>query len=295
MGQTQSQLATPPSEPKPRLAQLRAAATLQQKKQLLKDNNIEQACATNWLEPAAVREEFERALESDEIPVLDVIMQTPIARDDVVVLSDGYCYSKSSMASLVDSAPIDTKTGRHKLPISGLPMENDDYRSVGRKPLTKESKEYDLARARSMQVIVDSYRESSTDDNASEQEFLFRLNNWMFGDGRPRSEFGRVLGERDDTQNFRKLLYDLPDSTSRLHALRYFLANNPNPRAVLQQLLPILYNLGSEIIKEIPYLLQFSLFAYVMYATWNDPLSTAQAIDAVGSYAGQLAGFGVTV
>jgi hypothetical protein len=92
---------------KDRLAALRAAASLK---------NYKEACESQW--------EEEEEVEENEIPVIDPIMRGPIEKDDLVILSDGKCYSKSVMVESFE------KIENLKLPATQQDITEEDIQAL---------------------------------------------------------------------------------------------------------------------------------------------------------------------
>jgi hypothetical protein len=86
----------------------------------------------------------------------------PLSKDDVVVLSDGKCYSKENMRSLLAQSVVGLFTGRANLPLSGQPMTDLDYALLDQDPPTLESSAE--ARARTSQVGMDALATQTTDE-----------------------------------------------------------------------------------------------------------------------------------
>lgn len=129
---------------------LEEAATLDprtfQRNTLARQGRFAEACAQNW-------SAGDIESDDDEIPVLDPVMQSAIAKDDIVVLSDGNCYSKSSIANLVDRGVVTLDTGRAKLPLTNTEMTDLDYALVDRDWLAAAAAGGD----RTGDVIADTY------------------------------------------------------------------------------------------------------------------------------------------
>ncbi len=141
-----------------REALLRDAASLDprvfQRNALLKQGKYSDACAQNWSAG-----DVEAA--DDEVPVLDAIMQSAIPKDDLVVLSDGNCYSKSSMIDFVDRGVVTFATGRAKLPLTNKEMTDLDYALIGR----DWGASAEAGSQRTLNVIVDAHQTRRTDDD----------------------------------------------------------------------------------------------------------------------------------
>ena len=90
----------------------------------------------------ACRRDYDATMRhSPEIhwPVLDVVTQGPILKsEDIVVMSDGRCYSKHTILRYTQRGAVDDETGLSFLPLTRSPLQDDDYRQLGREPPTSE-------------------------------------------------------------------------------------------------------------------------------------------------------------
>lgn len=87
------------------------------------------------------------------VAVQDPITLEQIEMDDIVVLSDGQCYSRRSMQALLNSGVIDYDSGRATLPLTGVPLSDLDYVLLDRLPPVEGSEELIDARRRTNDVI----------------------------------------------------------------------------------------------------------------------------------------------
>lgn len=142
------------------LQQAAAVARTLEANRLLSEGRYEDACRNDWLPW-----DGENGVQLDDadlqIPVLDSITQMPLAKDDVVVLSDGHAYSKNSMQCLLAHGVVSLETGRANLPLSGAPLVDLDYALLGLDPPTLESTA--VARSRTFEVAMQAYRVRTTE------------------------------------------------------------------------------------------------------------------------------------
>jgi hypothetical protein len=98
-------------------------SSLADKRAALAAGRYKQACPAEW--------------RDDEQDVFDAIMRSSIELDDLVVLSDGRCYSKDSMRQWLQ-AGIAGGASRQRvlLPLSQTESTDDDYVAVGLEPPT---------------------------------------------------------------------------------------------------------------------------------------------------------------
>lgn len=137
---------------------------------LVARRDYERACRNNWA-PWDGKTGVEIDDAESEIPVLDSITQMPLAKDDVVVLSDGQCYSKRSMADLVRQGVVRMRGddyGRANLPLSGSPLTDLDYALLGFEPPTAETSA--AALARTSDVTFAAMRAEATDEQRAYEE-----------------------------------------------------------------------------------------------------------------------------
>lgn len=137
---------------------------------LVARRDYERACRNNWSPwDGASGVEIDDA--ESEIPVLDAITQMPLAKDDVVVLSDGQCYSKSSMADLIRQGVVRMRGddyGRANLPLSGTPLTDLDYALLGFEPPTAETSA--AALARTSDVTFQAMAAEATDEQRAYEQ-----------------------------------------------------------------------------------------------------------------------------
>lgn len=112
------------SDTRERNAQLRAAASLQRARYALALNDFQVACPNEWRADAVLA-------SPEETRVFDVINQTNLLRDDIVILSDGHCYSRSGMRGWLTANIAGAASGRVLLPTTRHEATDDDYRAVG--------------------------------------------------------------------------------------------------------------------------------------------------------------------
>jgi hypothetical protein len=208
---------------------LRDAASLDprsyDRNELARKGQYAEACKQNW-SPGDVEVESD-----DEVPVLDTILQTAIAKDDLVVLSDGNCYSKSAVGSLVDQGVVSWSSGRAKLPLTNTQMTDLDYALVDRDPPSETSAAVVAARERTADVIDATYDARVTPEQQQRERAMReqrRLQTWLSGQAGPRVEFAATLGASRNVDDFERLLRDLPDDKQRVCALYLFAASVGN-------------------------------------------------------------------
>lgn len=98
-----------------RLRILREAASL---------GDYRTACASDW--DTAAPEDVD---EATQIPVIDFVSGGAIDKDDLVVLSDGKCYSKSSMRLVVQQSP--RRLDGQVMLATQTPMLPEDFALLG--------------------------------------------------------------------------------------------------------------------------------------------------------------------
>ena len=166
MKRSQAQETTEEREARERLERLRAAASL---------GNFQEACASQWIDawPKGEAIDTER-----EIPVWDLGEVSPLAKSDVVVMSDGLCYSKSTLQRNVDAGVTDVLgagTGIARLPLSNKYMTEDDYRRIGRRYPASFEQQRD-AIERSLEEQIASHVERTPAEERA--ELLSRYERW---------------------------------------------------------------------------------------------------------------------
>jgi hypothetical protein len=129
---------------------------------LISDGSYQTACDGQW-DPTNLE------IEQDELPIFDPVLRAGIERDDLVVLSDGNCYSKSSIANLVDQGVVTAATGRAKLPLTNLEMNDLDYALVDRDFWSSQQ----AGQNRTNEVIIDTYS-AHRDESQEVRELIAR-------------------------------------------------------------------------------------------------------------------------
>ena len=118
--------------------------------------------------------EYDATMEHDaetQWPVIDVVAQTPIDKsDEIVVMSDGRCYSKRSLLQNINSGVVDDTTGRPYLPSTRAQLTDDDYRQLGVEPPT----EAEITERRSQQRET-LFTEVGTTQEQQERTSRYRL------------------------------------------------------------------------------------------------------------------------
>jgi hypothetical protein len=166
----------------------------------VRQGRFAEACAQNWSAGDDIESD-----DDDEIPVLDPVMQSAIGKNDVVVLSDGNCYSKSSIANLVDRGVVTLSTGRAKLPLTNTEMTDLDYALVDRDWLA-------AARAggsRTIGVIADTFDAQSDEEQENRERLARRQRKFeAWRSGRAPLSL-QVLQPLGDNANFRPSLWTM--------------------------------------------------------------------------------------
>ena len=199
-----------------RTVALQAAASLT-RRQAFEAGNYREACRQNWLDDQ---------VESPQLPIFDPVTQDYVTADDVVLLSDGNCYSKKSIQELLQSGVIDLSTGRARLPLTNLPMTDDDYVLVGASPPSEQSAQaQSSADQRTLDVQIASM-DVRRDRRQMLREMEMRYAAFERGDGgqRARPEFAYIAGTRYNFATFSRLLSDLDDDVRRQCAIALFAA-----------------------------------------------------------------------
>lgn len=157
------------------------------RRQALSQNKYKEACL-NYLEPDQWAYNDITKVEDDQVAVLDYATRDLIEKNDIVVLSDGNCYSKASISNQIDAGVVDHRSGRVKLPYrQGSLLSDLDYALVGRNPPVEGTREMTVARQRTATIIHESYAGESGDDNEEEEEDSEEEG------GEDDEEFGRLL------------------------------------------------------------------------------------------------------
>jgi hypothetical protein len=141
-----------------RLEQLQQAAALPsigERVQFLADGDYQRACSLDWDDSIALEN------AATEINARDVFLQEPLRKDDVVVLSDGHCYSRESIRQWLATNIAGGASGRIQLPATYAEVTDEDYVRVGLAPPSARQ----LSDARML-----TYNALYGNDNQSEQE-----------------------------------------------------------------------------------------------------------------------------
>lgn len=202
---------------------LRDAASLDprafQRNALVQSGDYAVACAQNW-SPGDVDSD-----DDSEVPVLDPITQMAIAKDDIVVLSDGNCYSRSSIGRLVDQGVVTYQSGRAKLPLTNIEMTDLDYVLVDRDPPGEDSAATEAARLRTVAVAAATYDARSTRsqrERERQQRQRHNMQQWLGGRLPATSSLALTLGAERKVDLFERLLRELPNDQERACAIYLF-------------------------------------------------------------------------
>lgn len=214
---------------------LRAAATLDTaslaQRALLASGRYKDACVASWLTD---EEAEQQALDFDadtEVPVFDFLTQGPIEKSDLVVLSDGRCYARSSIRALVESGnDRDASTNRTRLPLTRALMTDLDYALVdldAPRPNTATSAAVrDAAPDADVQQWLRAQQQREAREQLQQRQAMreqaaredFLAQQFVRGQGRPSIEAAAGLGRAADYNAMRQLFAQM-QGNERLCAL----------------------------------------------------------------------------
>jgi hypothetical protein len=138
--------------------------------------------------------------------VFDYFTQFPLdlkdaeGNDDVVVLSDGKCYSRQNMRTFLQTGTVSLQTGRANFPETGQPLSDLDYALIGLESPSFDTEANRAARERTHWVAFDQLTTEATGEQRALEERLRQERIQQLAPDE-REEAERRLAERRELLN----------------------------------------------------------------------------------------------